>query len=133
RALAASIDTSIDAGDGEALARALASSPSAPIYRHVWRALPAAAERPREGGVGPVLFALPVIVVAASDDADEHLVDAIVVDPAALASILVEHGALGGNRQFALAGALCNAEAIDVASLPALLGPRDADARLDLA
>ena len=121
REIAAAIDALIDAGDGRALAKALESSPSAPVHRHLWRAVAAASERPRGGGVGPVLFALPVVVVAASDDADEHVVDAIVDDPGALAALLVEHGALGGNRRFALAGALGAAEAIDVAALPGLL------------
>ena len=121
REIAATIAAWIDAGDGRALAQALASSPSAAIHRHLWRAIAAAAEGPRGGGLGPVLFAMPLVVVAASDDADEHRVDAIVDDPGALAAILVEHGALGGNRQFALSPALCAADAIDVAALPALL------------
>ena len=38
-----------------------------------------------------------------------------------LEAILAEHGALGGNRQFALAGALCAADAIDVGALPGLM------------
>ena len=136
REIAARIEGRVEAGDGHALAQALASSPSAAIHRHLWRAIVAVAEQPRGGGVGPVLFALPIIVVAASDDADEHVVDAIVDDPGALASILVEHGGLGGNRQFALSGALCAADAIDVAALPALLGalaPETGGAPVDVA
>jgi hypothetical protein len=133
REIAASIDALVDAGEGRALAAALASSPDAAVYRHLWRAIAAAAERPRGGGVGPVLFAFPLVVVAASDDADEHPVDAVVDDPRALADILVAHGALGGHRAFALSGALCAAEAIDVAALPALLASRADGSPLDVA
>lgn len=133
RALAEAIDASIASGDGGALVRALASSPSAAIHRHLWRSVAAAAARPRGEGVGPVLFAFPIVVVAASDDGDEHVVDAIVDEPGALASILVEHGALGGNRQFALSPALCGADAIDVGALPALLGAVRDGTPLDIA
>lgn len=118
--LAARLDALFAGHDGAALARALASSPSAAIHRHLWRALVAALERAQSSAFGPVLFALPVVIVAASDDADEHAIDAI-VDAPELAAILVEHGALGGNRQFALAGSLCAASAIDVEALPGLL------------
>lgn len=117
----ARLDALFAARDGTALARALASSPSAAIHRHLWRALVDAVDRAQSAAFGPVLFALPVVIVAASDDADEHASDAIVAAPGELAAILVEHGALGGNRQFALSGALCAAHAIDVPSLPALL------------
>jgi hypothetical protein len=71
--------------------------------------------------------------VAASDDGDEHVVDGIVDEPGALASVLVEHGALGGNRQFALSPALCGADAIDVGALPALLAAVRDGALLDIA
>ena len=126
----ASVDARLDAGDGAALARALASSPSAAIHRHLWRAIVAAVERPPAAAPAPVLFALPIVIVAASDDADEHRVEAIVDAPHDLAAILEAHGALGGNRQFALSGALCTADAIDIGALPALLhaaGPRAGD------
>ena len=83
----------------------------------------------------PVLFALPVIVVAASDDEDEHAIDAVVEHADELAAILVEHGALGGHRQVALAGSSA-ADAIDVGALPALMraaATTDAFAPIDVA
>ena len=136
REIGGHVDAMVDGGDGAALARLLASSPSGAIHRHLWRALAASVERPPAAPPAPVLFALPVIVVAASDDAHEHAVDAIVERPSELAAILVEHGALGGHRQVALAGALCAAEAIDVGALPALLHATragDAFAPIDVA
>jgi len=136
REIAGAVDAMVDDGDGAALARLLASSPSAAIHRHLWRAVVASTERPPAAPPAPVLFALPVIVVAASDDASEHPVDAIVEGSAELAAILVEHGALGGHRQVALAGALCAADAIDVGALPALMraaASPDAFAPLDMA
>jgi hypothetical protein len=45
----------------------------------------------------------------------------VLPDAAALAAILMEGGALCGNRSVALAGALAGAEAIDIARLPQLL------------
>jgi len=108
-------------GDGASLADALASSPSAAIHRHLWRAIVAHVERPRDGTLAPVLFALPIVIVAAAEGDAERTLDAVIAEAGPLAAILAEHGALGGNRQFALSGALCNAEAIDVAALPALM------------
>ncbi len=111
----------LDAGDGNGLAATISSSPSAAIHRHLWRALVAAVERPRSEGIAPTLFAIPLVVVAASDDDREHRLDAIVPAPAELEAILAEHGALGGNRRFALSGALAAAEGIDLAALPRLM------------
>jgi hypothetical protein len=136
REIATAVEGMIDGVDGATLARLLASSPSAAIYRHLWRAIVAAAERPPAAPPAPVLFALPVIVVAASDDADEHAVDAVVERSGELAAILLEHGAFGGHRQVALAGALCAADAIDIAALPALMraaATTDTFAPLDVA
>ena len=118
--IAARLDALFAARDGAALARALASSPTAAIHRHLWRALVAALDRAQSAAFGPVLFALPVVIVAASEDGDEHAIDAI-VEAGELAAILMEHGALGGSRQFALAGALCAAATIDVAAVPGLV------------
>ena len=119
--IAARIAAFIDAGDGAALDTAVASSPSAAIHRHLWRVIVAEVERERDASIGPRLFAIPVVVVAASDDDREHRFDAVVHDPAELASILVEHGALGGNRQVALAGALATVDAIDLRAMPRLI------------
>ncbi|CAG0973335.1 hypothetical protein BURK1_01345 [Burkholderiales bacterium] len=127
--LAARIGARFDACDGASIARALAASPSAAIHRHLWRAIVKHVERPHEAAVGPVLFALPVVVVVAAEGDGERALDAVIEDPGALAAILLEHGAPGGNRQFALSGALCSADAIDIASLPALMRAAAAPAR----
>lgn len=131
--IAARIGSLVAAG-GDALDAAIASSPSAAVHRHLWRAVVACVERPHGDGVAPTLFAFPIVVVAASDDERERRLDAVIDEPGALASILVEHGALGGNRQFALAGALPAAEAIDLRALPALLAAASSPAHppLDL-
>jgi hypothetical protein len=111
----------VASGDGDALDATMASCPSAAIYRHLWRALVAEVERARSDAVAPTLFAIPVVVVAASDDDREHRLDAVVETPGDLERILAEHGALVGNRQFALAGLLAAADAIDFRALPRLL------------
>lgn len=119
--IAERIAARIDAGDGEGLDTALDSSPSAAIYRHLWRAIVAEVERARGEAVAPVLFALPVVVVAAADDGTEHRLDGVVESPGTFAAILAEHDALAGHRQFALAGALTGTDAIDVRALPRLM------------
>lgn len=137
--LASRVGALVDAGDGAALARALAESPSSAVYRHLWRAVASHVERAHEAGIGPVLFALPVVVVTAAEGDAEHVLDAVIAAPGDLAAILVEHRALGGNRQFALSGALCSADAIDIGAMPALMraaslqGPGVGFAPLDLA
>lgn len=119
--LAARVRALVDGADGASLADALATSPSAAVYRHLWRAIVRDVERPADAGVGTVLFALPIVIVAAAEGDAEGRIDAVVPRPAELEAILAEHGALGGNRQFALAGALCAADAIDVGALPGLM------------
>lgn len=119
--LAGRVGALVDAGDGASLADALASSPSAAIHRHLWRAIVAHVERAGDGALAPVLFALPVVIVVAAEGDAECTLDAVVADPGELAAILTAHGAPGGNRQFALSGALCAADAIDVAAMPALM------------
>ncbi|MFO1284909.1 MAG: hypothetical protein U1F51_21055 [Burkholderiales bacterium] len=110
-----------DAADGQSLARSLASSPGAAVYRHLWRACAALAGRPAPGGLPVWLFALPIVIVAAADDGGERTLDAVLDDPSAAAKLLRDHDALGGCRQFGLGDALVATEAIDLARLPALL------------
>ena len=119
--LAARVRALVGDADGASLADAVATSPSAAVYRHLWRAIVREAERPADAGVGTVLFALPIVIVAAAEGEAECRIDAVVPQPAELEAILAAHGALGGNRQFALAGALCGADAIDVGALPGLM------------
>ena len=119
--LAVRLGARVDAGDGDSLAEALASSPSAAIHRHLWRAIVREVERPRGAGLDAVLFALPVVVVVAAEGDAERTIDAVVERPADLEAILAGHGGLGGNRRFALAGALCGADTIDVAAIPRLM------------
>jgi len=133
--IAARLDAILDAGDGDRLDLLLASAPSAAIHRHLWRAIVTEVERARGEAIAPVLFALPILVVAASDDGAEHQLDAVIDAPEALAAILVEHGALSGNRQFAFAGALAGADAIELRALPGLMraASSSAPAPLDIA
>jgi hypothetical protein len=69
------------------------------------------------------LFALPVVIVTGRQPAAApSALAGILQDCDRIAAILQEHGALAGNRTFALASALAAADAVDVARLPALLG-----------
>jgi len=106
-----------------ALADLFATAPSADGYRHLWRIL---ARAERSGAFGHEslvrLFALPVIVVAALADAraEPRELPGVVADAAGLTALLVEHGALAGNRTLALGSALADANALEFARLPAL-------------
>jgi len=106
--------------DGALLAAALRDAPSVAVTRHVWRALDAVwRESSAHGGnVAMTVFALPVVIVAGVESGDPCSLAGILPHAERLAAILREHGAIGGNRTFALANALVAAEAIDVARLP---------------
>jgi hypothetical protein len=108
--------------DAGALECTLAHAPSVAVARHVRRLLVEVERRATSEGVGTLLFALPVIVVAALDGRDSAVtLPGVLRDPAALATILREARAFGGPEHFGLAGALVGADAIDVAALPGLL------------
>lgn len=112
-------------GDGAALAAVFAGSPTVAVTRHLWRQLDAAwreAALEIEAGLAVTVFALPLVVVTGLEGTSgEGTLPGILDDPGQLAAILREHGALAGNRTFALANALVGADAIDIARLPEIL------------
>lgn len=127
-ALASTLDALLARGDGEALAAVLDSAPTLAVYRHLWRSLSRLARAAHDASDGPAvtLFAIPIVIIAATPGGTgtaTRLVG-VVPDIDALVAILREHGALSGNRSFALGNALVTADAIDVAQLPALLASR---------
>ncbi len=113
-------------GQGSALAGLFAGVPSVAVYRHLWRLLVECERAPRsDRDLALTLFALPIVIVAACEAGDEpKVVPAVLQDATALAAILSEHGALAGNRNFALANVLVAADALDFRSLPDLLAWR---------
>jgi hypothetical protein len=123
----AALDGLLRQRDGQALARAFAGAPSGDVYRHLWRLL---AQRERDGAPDPSsllrLFALPVIVVAGSDDAKapEVTLPCVLDEAGALTTLLREHGALAGNQALALSNTLVGADALELARLPDLLAWR---------
>jgi hypothetical protein len=128
-ALAALVDRELVADDpqaaGERLDRWLEAAPSVAVRRHVWRAIVGRARAAgTQGDVAVALFAIPLVIVAgvAGDATLVH--PGVLPDPAALAQVLIDHGALGGNRTLSIAGVLAAAEALDVRALPALLAAR---------
>ncbi|HVO89519.1 MAG TPA: hypothetical protein VMV45_13335 [Casimicrobiaceae bacterium] len=106
--------------DPNGLRRALDSAPSASIYRHLWTRLARLdpALRLDPDALRANVFAFPIVVVAgvADDRADMAKLDGV-VDVAPIVELLRNHHALGGNRNFALAGALLGSEAVDVSML----------------
>ncbi len=112
------------AGDGAFLAALVAGAPSVAAARHLWRLLDGLG-RPAAGpaaGIAVTVFAIPVVIVAGQEGAAAAgTLPGTLPEPEALAAILREHGALGGNRTFALADALVAADAIDIGRLPEIL------------
>jgi hypothetical protein len=90
------------------------------VYRHLWRRL-ALRERAAlaSDSLAVTLFALPVIIVAAKDAPAGPATElpATLADADAVAAILRDHGALSGNRQFAVSPALAAADEVDLRHL----------------
>jgi hypothetical protein len=107
--------------DSAVLAAAVDESPSVDVARRLWRSLDAAwrSLNQRDGaGLSVTVFAIPVILVVGLERAGgETTLPGVLADPAELATILVEHGAIGGNISFALANPLVALPAIDIAQL----------------
>ncbi len=112
-------------GDGSILSAIFAGAPSVACARHLWRQLDAAwceTAVDLQAGLAASIFAVPLVIVTGLAGAkDEGALSGVVHDAEALAAILREHGALAGNRTFALSPALVGAEAIDIARLPEIL------------
>jgi hypothetical protein len=129
--LCAALDELLRPGQGARLAALFATTPTAAIYRHLWRLL---AMRERAGAPdrqAPVrLFAIPVVVVAGVAESGEAAMTLpAAVDAAALVALLREHRALAGHETMTLAGALTAADTLELARLPDLLAwraPQDA-------
>lgn len=128
RAIGSALEGLLAQHDGAALAAVLDSAPTLAVHRHLWRTLSrlAGAARGANDSLGVTLFAIPVVIVAAlaSGSSAPARLSGVVPDIAALVAVLREHGALSGNRSFALGNALVSADALEVAQLPALLASR---------
>ena len=124
----------LQSGDAWLLADAIAGAPSPAVARTLWRSL-IAAWSPAMGaqsGIAVTLFALPIVIVAASQSADEEgdgdaQLAGIVPDAGRLATILREHGALCGNENFGLSQAMVASDALDVPGLGDLMAMQRMD------
>ena len=106
---------------GAELAALFSQAPSVGVTRHLWRALDAVWREgaPPGAGLAVSVFALPVVIVAGvGGGGDGCSLSGVLREPQSLVAIFQEHGALRGNRSFALADALVAAEAIDIGRLP---------------
>ena len=130
RSLTAALAERLGSGDALLLAELFAAAPSVAIARQLWRRLIDAWRLASRGtaadGVGATLFAMPLVIIAASQstvDASTFVpgVAGVLSDTARLAAILVEHRALASNESFGLADALVAAEAVDIPRLSELL------------
>ena len=113
----------LDAGEGEALARAFAQAPSFALARHLQRL---AADVLRtygpHGALRTVLFALPIVIVAALGESRAPVtLSGVLTNARPIADRLRVARAFGGAETFALAPALVAAHALDWHALPGLL------------
>jgi hypothetical protein len=119
--------------DGHVIAEAVASAPSHPVARYLWRALAGVeqGERSRTMALRTVLLALPVIVVSALDGRGARLtLSGVVPEPRALETLLRDAREFGGARTFALSPTFVGVAALEPANLPRLLATRSVrDAR----
>ncbi|MDQ2963445.1 MAG: hypothetical protein M3R31_09865 [Pseudomonadota bacterium] len=130
RTLTTALAERLESGDALLLAELIAAAPSVAIARQLWRRLidawRLASRRGATDGVAATLFAVPVVVIAATrSTADTSAlvpsVAGVLSDTARLAAILLEHRALASNDSFGLADALVAADAVDVPRLSELL------------
>jgi len=135
RALVASLAERLLAGDGSFVADLVSAAPSAAVARHLWRRLDDAWREASRGNQGDrltaTLFALPLVLVAASKDDAE--IAGVLRDRGRVADILRAHRALGGSQTFGLAAPLITGDAFDLTRLPQLLEwqRQAADGRID--
>lgn len=112
-----------DAGEGPTLAHAFAHAPSFALVRHLQR-LAVEVERTYASAdaLRVVMFALPIVLVAALDEGRGPVtLSGVLGETEPIADRLREARAFGGARTFALAGALVGAQALDWQALPGLL------------
>lgn len=125
--LVAGLRPLLESSAGEQLAMTIATAPSAAICRHLWRML-VLSERSTgcDEALGVTLFAIPLVIVAGQEGGGDTqtTVSGVLDDAAALAAILRDHGALGGNLNFTLAAVLVGAAAIELPRLPELFARR---------
>ncbi|MEO8738397.1 MAG: hypothetical protein ABI537_01690 [Casimicrobiaceae bacterium] len=111
---------------GAKLAGLFPAAPTVAVARQLRRRLieawSEASRADSSDGISPTLFALPVVIVVGGlGGAEIPPLASVLAHPDRIAQLLREHGALGGNQNFALSNALAAADAIDVAQLPGLL------------
>ncbi|MDW8313149.1 MAG: hypothetical protein RMK02_10485 [Burkholderiales bacterium] len=109
------------AGQTEPIGQALAGAPSLGALRLVARSLArahlqAARRRHPPEGVAAHVFAIPVVMVAASQSA--FTLPGALPDVAEVVALLREHKALRGNQNFALSNALASTQSLALARLP---------------
>ena len=109
--------------DGGDLSGLISAAPSVDVARQVWRQLDMlAAAHDADAGLSARIFAIPLVIVAGKEGEQvDVMLPGTLRDPGAFVGILREHGALRGNRTFALADSLVPADALDVARLPEIL------------
>jgi hypothetical protein len=139
-ALTVALADRLVSGDALLVAELVAAAPSVAVARQLWRRLIDAWRRASRAaaadGVAATLFAMPVVIVAASQAADGTPASApsiagVLSDTARLVAILREHRALAGNESFGLADVLAASDALDLTRLGALLASQRLAAERD--
>jgi hypothetical protein len=129
QALTVALADRLVSGDTLLVSELVAAAPSVAVARQLWRrvidAWGHASRAAAADGVAATLFAMPVVIVAASQAGDRVgsalSIAGVLPDTARLVAILREHRALAGNEAFGLADTLVAADAVDLTRLRELL------------
>ena len=99
------------------LQQALAMSPSQEAYKYLWNELRDALEASPEQGTRAVVFALPVLLVAAGTRGQVQ-VPGRLPDVAAVTSLLAQHGVFANDREVGLSACLLSLQTLQQWTLP---------------
>ena len=106
--LLVAVETTLAAGDDEAIRRALRGATSSPVHAALRRAVELALEPPGDAPLAARLFAVPLVVVAGGRKGGR--IPGVVPDTLELRKLFETHGALGQARNFGLGNALVTAD-----------------------
>lgn len=110
-ALAVLLDAALQHGDDAALQQALALSPSQEAYKYLWNELRDSIEAIPEDGTRAVVFALPILMVAAGTRGQVN-VGGRLRDMNPLLAILAEHGVIASPREISLSPVLLSLQSL---------------------
>lgn len=113
------LQTALENDQNEALQQALAMSPSQEAYKYLWNELRDGVEAAPEHGARAVVFAIPLLLVAAGTRGQVQ-VPGRLSDIAAVKAILAQHGIFDNDKEIGLSACLMSLQSLQQWTLPQL-------------